>query len=94
MEPHTRVNEKISGSRGLTKGGQPMDEILQPNGVLPNERWRNKKNGNIYTVVEVGRHSETLEWMVAYRNPEGMLWLRPYELFLIKFEKEQKTYFA
>ena len=42
--------------------------------------------GNIYEVIGVAKHSETLEEMVVYRatyQPEGQnLWVRPLELFL------------
>ncbi len=42
--------------------------------------------GNIYEVVGVAKHSETLEEMVVYKatyQPEGEnLWVRPLKLFL------------
>jgi hypothetical protein len=42
--------------------------------------------GNIYEVIGVAKHSETLEEMVVYKatyQPEGQnLWVRPLKLFL------------
>jgi hypothetical protein len=46
-------------------------------------RYRHYK-GNEYTVVDVARHSETLEPMVVYRAEYGErgLWVRPLGMFL------------
>jgi hypothetical protein len=46
-------------------------------------RYRHYK-GNEYTVVDVARHSETLEPMVVYRAEYGErgLWVRPLDMFL------------
>ena len=34
--------------------------------------------GGLYTVICVGRHSETEEWMVTYRaEADGSFWVRP-----------------
>jgi hypothetical protein len=42
--------------------------------------------GNIYEVIGVAKHSETLEEMVVYKatyQPEGKnLWVRPLKMFL------------
>jgi hypothetical protein len=45
-------------------------------------RYRHCK-GNLYELVGVARHSETLEAMVVYRPlyGEGALWVRPYAMF-------------
>lgn len=37
--------------------------------------------GNIYEVVGIAKHSETLEDYVVYKNPEGTLWVRPKTMF-------------
>jgi len=41
--------------------------------------------GNLYRVVGVAKHSETLEDMVVYEtmydNPKGKLWVRPMKMF-------------
>jgi hypothetical protein len=46
--------------------------------------------GHMYKVLGVARHSETLEWMVMYEaqyeNPEGKVWVRPYQMFLEEIE--------
>jgi len=34
--------------------------------------------GGLYTLLHVGRHSETEEWLVVYRSEaEGGIWIRP-----------------
>jgi hypothetical protein len=42
--------------------------------------------GNIYEVIGIAKHSETLEYMVVYKatyQPEGdNLWIRPLAMFL------------
>jgi hypothetical protein len=40
--------------------------------------------GQEYQVVDVARHSETQEWLVAYRCLYGdySLWVRPYDMFI------------
>ena len=39
--------------------------------------------GNEYEVIDIARHSETLEYMVVYRAlyGEGGLWVRPAEMW-------------
>lgn len=61
-----------------------------PSLVKPYTHWRNNKNGHTYTVIGVGRHSETEQWMVAYVR-DGALWFRPYDLFLTKFMPIEET---
>lgn len=48
----------------------------------PGEKYRHYK-GNMYEVIGVARHSETLEDMVVYRAlyGEGKLWVRPLGMF-------------
>lgn len=40
--------------------------------------------GNLYEVLDLGRHSETEEWMVIYRTLYGdaSTWVRPYNMFI------------
>ena len=34
--------------------------------------------GGLYTVICIGRHSETEEWLVTYRaEADGTIWVRP-----------------
>lgn len=53
---------------------------------LKKGRYRHYK-GKLYEVIDVARHSETLEEMVVYRtlytneNGEQTLWVRPLEMF-------------
>ncbi len=55
-------------------------------------RYRHYK-GNDYEVVDMVRHSETLEWMVLYRAlyGEGGLWVRPAAMFAEDVTIEGKT---
>ncbi len=46
--------------------------------------------GNLYEVIDIVHHSESLEKMVLYKslyeNPIGKLWVRPYEMFFEEIE--------
>ena len=55
-------------------------------------KYRHYK-GNLYEVVGVARHSETLEKMVVYRAlyGEGGLWVRPMGMFLENVTVDGKT---
>lgn len=38
--------------------------------------------GNVYEVVNIAKHSETLETMVVYRSVKtGEVWVRPYKMW-------------
>jgi len=56
---------------------------LPPLPRIPAGRYRHYK-GRHYQVLEVARHSETLEPLVVYRPlyGEGALWVRPAAMFL------------
>lgn len=45
--------------------------------------------GKNYRVLDMARHSETMEWMVVYEclydNPESRIWTRPLRIFIEKF---------
>lgn len=47
--------------------------------------YKHYKTGNLYKVIGIGKHSETLEDLVIYEalydNPESKLWCRPLEIF-------------
>lgn len=55
-----------------------MTEKLPPVSDIPTGKYRHYK-GNLYEVICVARHSETLEDMVVYRALYGEheLWTRP-----------------
>ncbi|MFT8862041.1 MAG: DUF1653 domain-containing protein [Acetobacter fabarum] len=39
--------------------------------------------GGLYTLLCVGRHSETEEWLVTYRcDSQGTYWVRPLDMWL------------
>lgn len=50
--------------------------------------------GNLYEVIGVARHSETLEEMVVYRAlyGEGGLWVRPAEMFCDTVSRDGKEF--
>lgn len=56
-------------------------------------RYRHFK-GMLYDVVDVARHSESLEFYVVYRAlyGEGGLWIRPLEMFKEQVTREGKTF--
>lgn len=49
--------------------------------------------GNLYEVIDVARHSESLEDMVVYRALYGdfKLWVRPLKMFLEDIEINGET---
>jgi hypothetical protein len=57
-------------------------EPLPPLPQIAAGRYRHYK-GNFYQVMDVARHSETLEALVVYRPlyGEGTLWVRPAAMF-------------
>ena len=57
--------------------------------LTPHSIWRHYK-GNLYELIGVGRHSETLEEMIVYRAlyGEGGLWVRPAAMWNEIVEKE------
>ena len=50
--------------------------------------------GNMYEVVDIAIHSETLEEMVVYRQLDGQhkLWVRPLSMWEETVERDGKTY--
>ena len=61
---------------------------LPPVTALPPGRYRHARTGNEYEVIEVARHSETLEELVVYRALYGQrgLWVRPLAMFTEEVE--------
>ena len=57
-------------------------EPLPPLPRIAPGRYRHYK-GNFYQVLDIARHSETLEALVVYRPlyGEGALWVRPAAMF-------------
>ena len=48
--------------------------------------------GNIYKILGVGKHSETLEDYVVYADlNEEKIWIRPYDMFLEEVQLEDGT---
>lgn len=52
--------------------------------------YKHAKTGNLYKVIGIAIHSETLEDMVVYEclydNPKSKLWVRPLSMFTEKVE--------
>ncbi len=48
--------------------------------------YKHFKTGNLYRVIGIAKHSETLEDLVIYEalydNPKSKLWVRPVKMFL------------
>jgi hypothetical protein len=55
-------------------------------------RYRHYK-GNLYEVIGVARHSETLEPVIVYRPLYGAgdLWVRPYAMFFEDVEVDGRS---
>ena len=54
---------------------------MPPDAPCPG-RYRHYKGG-LYTVLCVGRHSETEEWLVTYRaEASGTFWVRPLAMWI------------
>jgi hypothetical protein len=55
-------------------------------------RYRHYK-GNLYEVIGVARHSETLEPVIVYRPLYGVgdLWVRPYAMFFEDVEVDGRS---
>lgn len=61
-----------------------MYERIQPGDTVHHFK------GNLYRVIETHiLHSETQERMVLYRSSNGALWVRPYEMFIGKVDKNK-----
>ncbi|GMU73894.1 MAG: hypothetical protein AMXMBFR44_0930 [Candidatus Campbellbacteria bacterium] len=54
--------------------------------------YKHAKTGNLYRVLGVAKHSETLEDLVVYEalydNPKSKLWVRPLSMFEEEVEIE------
>lgn len=57
-----------------------------------NQYYRHFK-GNIYRVLHIAKHSETLEDMVVYQAMYGEkgIWVRPLAMFKEEIERDGKT---
>lgn len=55
--------------------------------VIKGQKYRHFK-GNVITVLEIAKNTETLEMMVVYDH-DGTIWVRPYEMFVSKVDKEK-----
>lgn len=65
---------------------------LPPLPAIELGRYRHYKGGE-YDVVDIARHSETLEPLVVYRAlyGEGGLWVRPYPMFFEQIEVDGRS---
>ncbi len=56
--------------------------------------YKHAKTGNLYRVLGIAKHSETLEDVVVYEalydNPKSKLWVRPLAMFLEDVEVDGK----
>ena len=57
-----------------------------------NQYYRHFK-GNVYRVLHIAKHSETLEDMVVYQAMYGErgIWVRPLSMFKEEIERDGKT---
>ena len=60
-----------------------MSEQTSQNAQHPTPGLYRHYKGGLYTVLCVGRHSETEEWLVTYRcDAQGTYWVRPLDMWL------------
>lgn len=66
-------------------------------GKLQLGRYRHTKSGKIYTVIGLGKHSETLEDLVVYQGEydseefgKNPIWVRPLGMFMEMVEIDGK----
>ncbi len=80
------MNWAAPASPAALRYGRGMNELL-PLPPTPLGRYRHHK-GNLYDVVGVVCHSETLEPLVLYRPVvgDGRLWVRPHAMFFESVE--------
>lgn len=57
------------------------------NKPVSGEKYRHFKGMEI-TILEIAKHTETLEEMVVYEH-DGEIWVRPMSMFLEKVDKEK-----
>ncbi|MBQ9979612.1 MAG: DUF1653 domain-containing protein [Oscillospiraceae bacterium] len=70
-----------------------MSEILPPLPDIKPGLYRHFK-GNMYRLLHIARHSETLEPMVVYQAlyGEGGIWVRPAEMWTETVERDGQTF--
>lgn len=57
--------------------------------VIKGKRYRHFK-GMVVEVIEIAKHSETLELLVIYKHVDtNDIWARPYEMFTSKVDHEK-----
>lgn len=61
--------------------------------IKPGQVYQHYK-GNLYYVLAIGKHSESLEDLVVYvslyKNPESQIWVRPLSMFNQTVEYQNK----
>lgn len=55
--------------------------------VIALKQYRNIKTGNIYIVNLIGKNSENPEELLVVYQRDEDVWIRPLELFKVKFEE-------
>lgn len=51
------------------------------NEIIPGAKYKHYKGG-LYEIVALGKHTETLEELVVYKNSENIVWVRPLSMFI------------
>jgi hypothetical protein len=56
------------------------------------QTWKHSKKGNLYKIIAVGKHTETMEDVVVYEaqydNPMSKIWIRPLSMWNDEVEVE------
>lgn len=67
--------------------------------IIAGQVYKHSKSGNLYKIIAVAMHSETLEDLVVYEalydNPKTKYWVRPVGMFfeVVEINGEQKPRF-
>lgn len=64
----------------VSQKNQALSEI-DASGIVARQRWRHWKGG-VYTVVGTGIVEATMDPVVMYTGPDGVVWVRALHVFL------------
>lgn len=87
--------EQRAGERLL----ETMSRLRMEPGVALSQVWRHRESGNVYVLLFVGVQEATLDYVAVYERvdiarcngPASMIWVRPLEEFLDRFENCNRT---
>ena len=93
QERHEGTNTPGDEIRRSQDDSTPSDRSNQTSILKSMEQYYRHFKGNIYRVLHIAKHSETLEDMVVYQAMYGEkgIWVRPKSMFEEVIERDGKT---